>query len=159
MKNTFVIDTNVFKVASQENHDLADCCYDFLDKLLEKSHNILIDDFFDQKSKKFISEIAIEYSKNLSPQDRAFWVLQKIYSHEPNGIIKRIPVKKDKYNKYYLDFPKDSDLKNFDKSDRKFVAVAIASKINPEIVNAVDSDWRECEVSLKKYVKLKFLCK
>jgi hypothetical protein len=159
MKKVFVVDTNVFIVASQENHDLTDCCYEFLNQLLEKRHNILIDDFFDQNSNKFISDIAAEYSNNLSSQDVAFWILREIYSYEPNGIIKRVKVRKDKNNKYYIDFPKDSNLEGFDKSDRKFVAVAIASNKNPEILNAVDSDWKDFEAALKKYVKLKFLCK
>lgn len=159
MKNVFVIDTNVFVVASCENHDLALTCLEFLEKILGGGHTILIDDFYDQKSKNYISEIADEYSSNLSSQDAAFWILQKIRSYEPDGIIKRVAVKKDKNNKYYLDFPRDSKLKKFDKSDRKFVAVAIASKMDPEIVNAVDTDWKEFEIVLKKYVKLKFLCK
>jgi predicted nucleic acid-binding protein len=157
MKNVFVIDTNVLIVASLESHDLALTCLEFLEKILEEEHTILIDDFYDQKSRNYISEIANEYSSNLSSQDAAFWILQKIRSYEPDGIIKRVVVKKDKNNKYYLNFPKDSKLKKFDKSDRKFVTVAILSNMDPEIVNAVDTDWKTFETILKKYVKLKFL--
>jgi len=157
MKNVFVIDTNVFVVASSGSHDLALTCLEFLEKILEEQHTILIDDFYDQKSRNYISEIANEYSSNLSSQDAAFWILQKIRSYEPDGIIKRVTVKKDKNNKYYLNFPKDSKLKKFDKSDRKFVTVAILSNMDPEIVNAVDTDWKTFETILKKYVKLKFL--
>ena len=157
MKNVFVIDTNVFVVASCETHYLALTCLEFLERIFEEEHTILIDDFYDQKSKNYISEIANEYSSNLSSQDAAFWILQKIRSYEPDGIIKRVVVKKDKNNKYYLNFPRDQKLKKFDKSDRKFVTVAILSNLDPEIVNAVDTDWKTFETILKKYVRLKFL--
>lgn len=157
MKNVFVIDTNVFVVASCETHYLALTCLEFLERIFEEEHTILIDDFYDQKSKNYISEIANEYSSNLSSQDAAFWILQKIRSYEPDGIIKRVVVKKDKNNKYYLNFPRDPKLKKFDKSDRKFVTVAILSNLDPEIVNAVDTDWKTFETILKKYVRLKFL--
>ena len=43
----------------------------------------------------------------------------------------------------FLEFPKTTDLRNFDKSDRKFVAVSLASPDSPAIVNATDSDWSE----------------
>ena len=40
------------------------------------------------------------------------------------------------------EFPDDINLKGFDKSDRKFVAVALNSQFNPLIYNATDSDWK-----------------
>ena len=42
----------------------------------------------------------------------------------------------------FEEFPGDPNLKDFDRSDRKFVAVACASRAKPAPVwNAVDSDW------------------
>jgi hypothetical protein len=73
-------------------------------------------------------------------------------------VIVRIEVVKDGDGNYDA-FPQDKDLEKFDLSDRKFVAVAITSAQNPEIVNAVDSDWKNHQTALEKYVKLKFLCK
>ena len=58
----------------------------------------------------------------------------------------------------YKEFPEDPDLANFDPSDRKFVAVAIASGANPTIFNATDSDWQDAEAALKKYVTVQQLC-
>jgi hypothetical protein len=43
----------------------------------------------------------------------------------------------------FVEFPKTNDLRHFDKSDRKFVAVSLASPDSPAIVNATDSDWSE----------------
>ncbi len=153
---SFVIDTNVLVVASDPTRDCSEHCFDFLEKILRDKSVIFIDVFFDKERQSFCSEIEDEYKKNIDSQDYAYQFLRKIFDHDPNSIICRVVVKKDE-DENYLDFP--SDLKNFDPSDKKFVAVAIASNQNPEIVNAVDSDWKQYETVLKKYVKLKFLCK
>jgi hypothetical protein len=59
----------------------------------------------------------------------------------------------------YKAFPDDSELHNFDRSDRKYVATALASRNRPEILNAVDTDWWHHRVALKKNgVRLRFLC-
>lgn len=41
----------------------------------------------------------------------------------------------------FEEFPDDPALSTFHKDDQKFVAVAVASGVNPPVVNAVDSDW------------------
>ncbi len=153
---SFVIDTNVLVVASDPTRDCSENCFDFLEKILRNESVILIDEFFDKKRQNFCSEIEDEYKKNISSQDYAYWLLRKIFDRDPSSMICRIDVKKDE-DENYSDFP--SDLKKFDPNDKKFVAVAIASEQNPEIVNAGDRGWKRHEAVLKKYVKLKFLCK
>jgi hypothetical protein len=39
------------------------------------------------------------------------------------------------------EFPNDPALATFDRQDRKFVAAALSSGVNPVIVNATDRDW------------------
>ena len=58
----------------------------------------------------------------------------------------------------YEEFPHDEDLRGFDPSDRKFVAVAMKSQNSPVILNATDSDWRENCEALNKYVQIEELC-
>ncbi|MGD8453692.1 MAG: hypothetical protein PVJ57_17910 [Phycisphaerae bacterium] len=41
----------------------------------------------------------------------------------------------------FEEFPRDPRLAGFDRADRKFVALAIASSLEPTVLNAVDSDW------------------
>lgn len=41
----------------------------------------------------------------------------------------------------YLEFPSDPRLSNFDRNDRKFVAVSVTHPERPPILNAADSDW------------------
>jgi len=57
------------------------------------------------------------------------------------------------------EFPRDHRLDAFDRDDRKFVAVALASAMNPIIHNASDSDWWDYRATLEEYaLTLSFLC-
>lgn len=59
----------------------------------------------------------------------------------------------------FAEFPSDPRLAGFDPSDRKFVAVALASSKKPPILNAVDSDWWEHREALLSHgVEVEFLC-
>jgi hypothetical protein len=51
------------------------------------------------------------------------------------------------------------ELADFDPSDKKFVAVAIACSENPSILQATDCKWIKWAPSLKeKGIEVKFLC-
>jgi hypothetical protein len=59
----------------------------------------------------------------------------------------------------FNEFPDDPALSRFDKSDRKYVAAALASAHSPVILNAVDSDWWDFRISLQANgVRICFLC-
>jgi hypothetical protein len=57
------------------------------------------------------------------------------------------------------EFPDDPELVRFDRSDRKFVAVALASRLDPSVLNATDTDWWHYRECLKRHgVRVVFLC-
>jgi hypothetical protein len=59
----------------------------------------------------------------------------------------------------FAEFPDDPDLRGFDPSDRKFVAVARAHPDSPPILNAVDTDWWQFREALSRNgVHVEFLC-
>ena len=59
----------------------------------------------------------------------------------------------------FNEFPDDINLADFDRSDRKFVAVALASHKKPVVLNAVDSDWAHSHSALERHgVRVNFLC-
>ena len=59
----------------------------------------------------------------------------------------------------FAEFPDDVCLSSFDLSDRKFVAVALASGAGPHVLNATDTDWwRDRQALAENGVHVVFLC-
>ena len=66
---------------------------------------------------------------------------------------------KDDDSEDFNEFPNDPELESFDRSDRKFVAVARASKHKTKVVNASDTDWWHHREALRRHgVEVLFLC-
>ena len=66
---------------------------------------------------------------------------------------------RDPGGRVFEEFPDDAALAGFDRDDRKFVTVALASGEHPVILNATDSDWRDFSNALARHdVLTRFLC-
>jgi len=154
----YVVDTNVPKVANGKSEQAsAHCtlaCIRALQDIIE--HGIIL---LDEGSL-----ILAEYMGNLSmsgqpgPGDAFMkWVWDNQGKADRCRRVKLTP--KPDGPDSFAEFPDDPELKRFDRSDRKFVAVALASGKKPEILNAVDPDWQECLASLERHgVRVRFLC-
>jgi len=109
-------------------------------------------------------KILTEYQKNLDRRQQpgagyAFlkWVYQNLYNTERCKQVPITSVQDD--NENFLEFPTDPALANFDRDDRKFVAVARAHPQHPPILTAIDTDWWESRHALSNNgVQLDFLC-
>jgi hypothetical protein len=97
-------------------------------------------------------EIMSEYRKHLSPSGQPgvgdefmYWLVQNQYNA---NVCERVRLQPDP-QWGYEQFPHHAalgrltDRKRFDPADRKYVAVALASRHKPVILNAVDPDWFE----------------
>ncbi len=155
----FVVDTNVPIVANGDRSPQADdkCQLDCINELVKiryEGHHLVLDN-----SMKIIHEYI---GQRLSPSGRpgpgdAFmeWVWQNQCNQD---ICEQVIITED-INRGFIEFPDDCRLENFHKSDRKFVAVALQSRNNPVILNAVDPGWWIHKEVLKEYgVLIKFLC-
>ena len=59
----------------------------------------------------------------------------------------------------FVEFPADARLAAFDRSDRKFVAAALAAGDFPPVLNASDTDWWLARKELESHgLTLTFLC-
>lgn len=156
--NSFVVDTNVAVVASRRAPQAGPACVlacvDALEQV-KREGRIVLDDQ---------SRILDEYMKNLSLSGQpghgdAFfkWVWQNQGNVER---CERVAIHlRGNAGEDYLEFPSDFSLRSFHSDDRKFVAVALGSKSNPEILNAVDPDWWDYRTALEQCgVRIKFLC-
>ena len=152
-----VVDTNVAIVANghqstQASPDCIRACAVRLAKLIQEDQ-LLIDD-------KWL--IIKEYINNLSKSDlpigNAFlkWVLDNRFT----GRIEQVSITPiNEHKPSFKEFPDNPELENFDKSDRKFVAVSKAHPEHPPILNAVDTDWWQFkDILATNGVTVEFLC-
>ena len=155
----YVVDTNVAVVANgrvspQADPDCVLACVDQL-KAVYGNGMVVVDDF---------GLILREYMDNLSMSGQpgvGDYFMKWVYNIQADASrceqVKITPVSQDPDD--FDEFPRDPALAQFDRKDRKFVAVALTSRNQPVIVNAVDSDWAQCHAVLARHgVKIKFLC-
>jgi hypothetical protein len=156
--NAFVVDTNVAIVANRGSPQAgAACvlaCVDALERIVRQGRLVLDDQ----------SRILDEYRRHLSPSgqpglgDKFFkWVWQNQRNVKCCERVEIHPRGADRDD--FVEFPSDTSLRGFHSDDRKFVAVALASKNRPEVLNAVDRDWWDYRDALRQCgVRITFLC-
>lgn len=140
MSTAVVIDTNVLVMANDKSdHAGLDCLLSCVKALEEaKKHQVVtVDDGM---------LILAEYRRHASLGGQpgvgdAFlkWLWQNQGNPRHCEQVTITPTECDQRN--FQEFPDDPALSKFDPSDRKFVAVALASRNRPPILNATDSDW------------------
>jgi hypothetical protein len=152
-----VIDTNVLIVANgrteQADQDCVLACLDALDQA--QKGIVVLDD---------IGRILNEYMGRLSMSGQpgagdAFF--KWLHDHQADSrhceCVRITPKSSDEED--FKEFPDDPKLAGFHRKDRKFVAVARASRRSPRILNAVDRDWWDFREALKvNGVFVRFLC-
>lgn len=139
-----VIDTNVLCVINKASPQASKKCLENAIKFIEdvKVKGIIVLD--DQRL------ILKEYESKIDSHKQGLGCafLKWIYTYFKNNnfckIVEITPININ--NGEFIEFPSDERLNNFDKSDKKFIAVAYAypAEKKPCIVNAADTDW--CEV-------------
>jgi len=155
-----LVDTNVPKIANLSKGvadipgELAECvlaCVEAVD-YVQKRGSLVLDDG---------DEIYDEYRGQLSLSgepgvgDRfMLWVHDNRWKFADED---RVVINQDGVS--YREFPDHDGLSNFDRSDRKFVAVANAHPEKPPILQATDSKWWGWKEPLEEVgITVTFLC-
>ena len=154
MMREVVVDTNVALVANRRSEQASAACIDQcmaeLDHI-QKSGRVVLD-----QGGLILKEYAkkLHFSGQPGAGDRFFkWLRDHRMTRSRTVRITEHP------ERGFEEFPADSDLDDFDRDDRKFVAVALASGADPEILNATDTDWWNHRQPLRRHgVEIKFLC-
>ncbi len=158
--NLCVVDTNVAKTANlatqpDDESDVPDKCVMACIEAIEhviKKRGLVIDAG---------DEIFDEYRQQLSMKGQpgvgdSFmkWVHDNRWSlHD----AQRVEITKN--SESYEEFPEHDDLHDFDKSDRKFVAVSNAHQEKPTILQATDSKWCGWKNALQECgIIVQFMC-
>ena len=157
MRSTeIVIDTNVAIVANGKAEQAGpQCMLTCIQSLRETidTHCLLLDD---------MNLIINEYRRHLHPSGQpgvGDYFFKWLFENQANPMHCRKVGLTPLEDREFEEFPNDTRLLSFDRSDRKFVAVALASQSNPKIVNASDTDWWHHRQVLKVHnVDIEFIC-
>ena len=160
MKMKYIIDTNVAVVANQRDVSAGLRCIGRCIRHLrevQERHVVVLDQNW---------LILREYMRELRSEGQpgvgdAFlkWILTNQANPARCEMVFITPVPGSEDGNDFNEFPNDARLADFDRADRKFVAVAIAHSESPPICNATDTDWRPVVSVLGEYgVMVKFLC-
>jgi len=157
MRQTVVVDTNVPVVANGK-HERAgpECVAACISALIQARRKLLLLD-----DRGFI---LAEYRRHLAHRGQpgvgdAFY--KWLWDNQANPARCRIvvinPIGESETD--FAEYPADPELAAFDPSDRKYVAVASASGLEPDILNASDTDWWSFREALMRHgINVKFLC-
>ena len=155
-KTEVVIDTNVAVVANGRTEQARpECIRECQDKLgqIHDECRVLLDD-----RNLIFTEYRIQLSFSGQPGlgDAFFkWLFENQANPEH---CRRVAVKRHP-DREFEEFPDDPRLSGFDRDDRKFVAVALASGTSPRVLNASDRDWWDYRQELTRHgVEVDFLC-
>jgi len=157
MNTYYVVDTNVIIVANLKNKDADELCKEYcIEKItnIQLNSRIIIDDN-DLIFNEYCDCGYLDFSGQPGIGDEFFaWIVNNRYNKD---FCLRIPIHPDTL-RTFKEFPDDPKLTQFDPDDRKFIAVAIASKKNPKILEATDTDFWYAQDVLSKYVNIEFIC-
>lgn len=156
-----IVDTNVPIVANgqksvQASSSCINSCIAAIRDVQHK-HILIVDEGW---------RVIREYLRQLNQKGRPgigdefmLWVLQNQYNPARCERVVITPLAASTDGNDFAEFPDDPELTNFDRSDRKFVAIALAHPERPPILNATDTDWHGHQLALEKHgVKIQFLC-
>ncbi|MBN1285146.1 MAG: hypothetical protein JXB47_07100 [Anaerolineae bacterium] len=144
MLGEVVIDANVWVVADYDIVSLDDiellicasACRQRLECLRSDTQLLIVDDKY-----HIMSEYRRYVSNKRKPHFENNLASELLNELEQRGRIFPVPVDFDADG--YALLPPELGLQNFDPSDRKFVAVALARNPRSPIYNATDPDWSE----------------
>jgi hypothetical protein len=153
-----VVDTNVLVVANgtdkapQASLACVLACVRYLNNL-RKSDVLVVD-----SSWLILNEYKRQVNEKGQPGVGDSFLKWLLTNRENSKHCEQIAIKQiSEYE--FEEFPQSESLKNFDKSDRKFVAVALTHHAKPAISHAADRGWLRYEQALAEHgVSLNFLC-
>lgn len=149
-----IIDTNIMVIANRQNRDVAVSCMDACVKFLiraQASSTVLMDSG---------DEIRAEYTRALrvgTPPQLGAQFLIHIYREQWNSqFVRHVELEKSVEGEF-ADFPNAPEIAGFDRSDRKFAA--LARRTGTPVSNAVDSDWIDYRDHLDAHgISVDFIC-
>lgn len=151
-----IIDTNVLVLADYgASHPDPDCALECVRYLRDTIGRTPVG--LDAEG-RILAEYKVNTVKGIQP-GVGYQLLLYLYTNQHDPRWGRRVDLHDHPVREFDEFPESPDLQSFDRSDRKFVAVALACGEDHEIANAADSDWEIWLPALESNgVNVRFLC-
>ena len=151
-----IVDTNVVLVANGQHQDMSRAsvaiCAQRLKAIMD-GRGLVIDAGF-----LILKEYGNKTAPNTSPKPGDTFVKWALQNQRNPDRVHRIELTVHP-DRGFETFPDDPDLLDFDKPDRKFVAVACAHGAFPAILQAADSKWLGWDEALQRHkVVVEFIC-
>jgi hypothetical protein len=156
-----VIDDNVLIVAEKpeaDSHTAERCHLNCIAALREARKSMIVLDDSGKILSGYIKKLE-PFRRNSEGSEFLIWLMQNQYSPEHCERVK-ITELEDSFAEVPLEIrEKNASGQRFDRKDHKWLAVARASKLDPEILNATDTDWADWFELLEEHgFKIRFLC-
>jgi hypothetical protein len=156
----FIVDTNVALVANRSApHASPGCVLSCVERIrdIQDHHTLVIDDGWHILS-EYIHLLRQEGQPGVGDEFLK-WALTHRSDSARCEQVHITPRQDRRDDCEFEEFPADEALARFDRSDRKFVAVAVAHPHRPPILNAVDTDWWHHRDILSGHgVEVEFVC-
>jgi len=152
-----VVDTNVAVVANghspQASRNCVDICINRLEGIIRGEERLVLDNRW-----KIISEFSDNLRSSGEPGAGDRFLLWLLRNKDTQCELVSI-TSVDGLENEFKEFPTNSELKDFDLDDRKFIAVALAHPEKPPILQATDTQWWEFRDALCQHgVQIEFIC-
>lgn len=153
--DSYVIDTNVLITANGKHKNASDedafVCQNFLVNCIKVRVSI---DSMELIFKEYFTHASLSGQPGIGD---AF--LKRLWDNQYNdSICEQVDITPHPVREFE-EFPDDESLADFDRDDRKFVAVAVGSRFDAVICNATDTDWWDYRHAFKKLgITIQFLC-
>ena len=157
METKIILDTNVPTMAaiapnkcSSDKLEIQKKCIDYIYNLTKGKTKLVLDMGY---------EIFNEYINNVEKNTNIGDIFLKwLYSYIAKIDMSNFLMLEKDDNKEFVSFPINEDTKNFDPSDRKFVALANIHPEKPPIIEGTDAKWWGYKEAFLKYgIKIHFL--
>lgn len=153
-----IIDTNVPLKASdihpkdEIDQKCSQACLSFINALMD-SDDLVVLDYGGDILKEYRKKIDLHQADNVASLF-LIWIMRGLMT----GKVIQYQITKTG-NNTYAEFPESQELTGFDRSDRKFVALAKVDPNCPSIYNGSDTDWWNFKEALKREgIHVVFLC-
>ena len=153
-----IVDTNVPLVAKGLSGFSDEClerCIDELTPIFEGERCVVLD-----TGDRILEEYMHKLSLSGQPSVGDAFLKWLFLNQAVEGCCEKVAITAiSEEEQVFREFPTDPELATFDRSDRKFVAVAYAHPARPVILEATDAKWVGWHVPLSRAgVEVRFVC-